>query len=408
MAETLAFEAPASDAAARRAPRASADATARVRTILFLGADAAYLHAFRGALMRELASRGFRIVAVAAVLGDFDPAAFADVGAEFRPWDIRKATLDPLGDLGPLLDLWRILRAERPDVLFAHTVKAVIYGLTLGALAGVPRRTAMIPGLGYAFTATGGWKRRIVGLMARAGYRLGLGAAQMVIFQNTDDRDTLHRTGALPKAVATGLVNGSGVDMSLYAPAPWPPGPPTFLMVARLLRDKGVEEFVEAARMVREVAPDARFVLVGGTDPNPAAVPQAQIDGWVAEGLIEARGRLPDPRPEYAACHVFVLPSYYMEGCPRVNLEAMAMARPLITTDWVGCRETVVDGVNGLRVPVRDAGALARAMLDMIRDMGRARTMGEAGRRLCEERFELGAVTRVTADLVEGRVECPA
>lgn len=407
MAETLAFEATTPDVPRAREPRAAASA-ATLRTILFLGADAAYLHAFRGALMKELASRGYRIVAVAAVLGDFDPAAFAEVGAEFRPWSIRKATLDPFGDLGPVLDLWRILREEKPDVLFAHTVKAVIYGLTVAAFAGVGRRTAMIPGLGYAYTDGGGLKRRIVGLLARLGYRLGLGAAQMVIFQNPDDRDTLHRTGGLPRRVPTGLVNGSGVDMGLYTPAPWPAGPITFLMVARLLRDKGVEEFVEAARIVRRTAPDARFVLVGGTDPNPAAVPQAQIDAWVAEGLIEARGRIADPRPEYAACHVFVLPSYYMEGCPRVNLEAMAMARPLITTDWVGCRETVVDGVNGFQVPVRDVEALAEAMLQMVRDPERARAMGEAGRRLCEERFELGAVTKVTADLVEGRVECPA
>lgn len=375
---------------------------ARAKTILFLGADAAYLHAFRGALMQDFRARGWRVLAVAAPLDGFDPARFSDLGVEFQSWPLAKAALDPLADIGPVLALWRLLRRERPNVIFAHTIKAVIYGLILARLTGVRRRTAMIPGLGYAFTAGGGLKRRIIGLIGRLGYRAALGGAQMVVFQNPDDRDLLRATGALPAATPTGLVNGSGVDMERYAPGPWPDGPPRFVMIARLLRDKGVHEFVEAARRVRAHLPDARFVLVGGTDPNPAAVPQPQIDAWVAEGLIEARGRIPDPRAEIAAAHVAVLPSYYREGCPRVNLEAMAMARPLITTDWVGCRETVEPGVNGLMVPVRDAPALADAMLALARDLPRARAMGQAGLDLCRRKFELTAVTRATVDLIEG------
>jgi len=372
------------------------------KTILFLGADAAYLHAFRAALMQDFRARGWRVLAVAAPLGGFDPARFTDMGVEFHPWPLAKATLDPLADIGPVWSLWRLLRRERPDILFAHTIKAVIYGLILARLAGVRRRTAMIPGLGYAFAEGGGLKQKIIGLIGRLGYRAALSGAQMVVFQNPDDRDLLRATGAMAASTPTGLVNGSGVDMSQYAPGPWPGGPPRFVMVARLLRDKGVHEFVEAARRVRAHIPDARFVLVGGTDANPAAVPQSQIDAWVAEGLIEARGRVPDPRAEYAAAHVAVLPSYYREGCPRVNLEAMAMARPLITTDWVGCRETIIDGVNGLMIPVRDVPALADAMLTLARDLPRARAMGQAGLQLCRDRFELGAVTRATVDLIEG------
>lgn len=373
-----------------------------VRTILFLGADAAYLHDFRAPLMRLFRERGDRVVAVAALRNGFDPAAFDALGVEFHEWRMHKASLNPLADIGPLLDLRRMLARIAPDVLFAHTVKPVIYGLVLARLAGVPRRTAMIPGLGYAFADAPGMKRRMVGAVATLGYRAALSGAQMVIFQNPDDRSTMHRAGALPERIPTGLVDGSGVDMTRFVPAPWPSGPPRFLMLSRLLKDKGVFEYVEAARIVRREFPDARFVLAGGTDPNPAAVPQAQIDAWVNEGLIEAPGHVSDPRGAFADCHVFVLPSFYREGCPRVNLEAMAMGRAVVTTDWVGCRETVIDGVNGLMVPPRDGRALGEALLTLARDLPRARAMGEAGRELCRERFELDAVARATAALISG------
>jgi glycosyltransferase involved in cell wall biosynthesis len=371
------------------------------RTILFLGADAAYLHAFRGPLMRWFQARDYRVVAVAAALDGFDPAVFAASGVTFHAWPLKKASLDPIGDLVPLLTLWRVLRRERPDILFAHTIKPVIYGVILSALAGVERRSVMIPGLGYAFTEGTGLKRRLVGWLARNGYRTALKRAHIAIFQNPDDVEALRQSGALPAVTPTGLVNGSGVDMDHYAPGPWPDGPPRFLMVARLLRDKGVMEFIEAARHVRRSQPDARFVLVGGSDPNPAAIPQAAIDAWVAEGLIEAPGQTGDPRPYYADCHVFVLPSY-REGTPRTNLEAMAMARPIVTTDVPGCRQTVIHGENGLMVPARDGRALGEAMLSLAQDLERARLMGLAGRQLCRERFELAAVTGETGALIRG------
>lgn len=372
------------------------------RSILFLGADAAYLYAFRAPLMRIFRRRGWRVVAVAGAADPAQAARFEALGVEFVDWPMRKAGLDPVADLAPLWRLWRILRQTRPDVLFAHTVKPVIYGLLLAWLAGTPRRTAMIPGLGYAFTDDPGLRRRLVGWLARTGYRLALGKAHMVIFQNGDDREALRRAGVLAPDAPTGVVDGSGVDTGAFAPAPWPEGPPVFLMLARLLRDKGVHEFVEAARAVRRVHPQARFVLAGGTDANPAAVPPAQVAAWVAEGVIEAPGHVGDPRRLFADCHVFVLPSYYREGCPRVNLEAMAMGRAVVTTDWVGCRETVIDGETGLLVPPRDPAALGQALLALADDLPRARAMGEAGRRYCERRFELETVAAATAALIEG------
>ena len=355
--------------------------------------------AFRSGLFRNFQERGYRVVVIATPLTGFDPASLKAMGVEFVPWGLKKAGLNPLGEVEPVLSLWRALRRLKPKIVFAHTIKPVIYTMTAAALAGVGRRVAMIPGLGYSFTGVVGVKRRVIAGAAWLGYRVSLSFAHMVIFHNADDRAELRAVGALPASTPSGLVNGSGVDMAHFGAAPLPEGPTTFLLVARLLRDKGVYEFIEAARAVKAALPRTRFVLVGSADSNPTAISERVVRGWVAEGLIEAPGHLADPRAAYADCHVFVLPSY-REGTPRTNLEAMATARAVITTDVPGCRETVVDGLNGLLVPPRDAEALARAMLSLAGDRDGVRRMGEAGRRLCGEKYELGAVARATTSLM--------
>lgn len=378
------------------------ESSARPSTIVFVGAHADYMYRFRLPLMEHFALRGYRVVVVSTAFGGFDPALFAQAGFDYVEWPMKRAGLDPIADLFELHVLWRVFRRERPQIVFAHTVKPVIYGILLAWLAGVPRRVAMIPGLGFAFIGARGFKRRFTSLAGRLGYRLALHRADVVIFQNPDDRQALTDLGALGRDAPTALVNGSGVDLERFVAAPLPPGPPVFLMIARLMRDKGVYEFVEAARRVKSVMPGTRFVLVGAGDPhNPASVAPAQIAAWVADGIIEARGHVEDPRTELAACHAFVLPSY-REGTPRTNLEAMATARAVITTDVPGCRETVTHGINGLLVPVRDPLALADAMLMLARDPQLFETMGRAGLRRCSERYELRTVTGITAAIIAG------
>jgi glycosyltransferase involved in cell wall biosynthesis len=354
---------------------------------------------FRGEVLRCVQERGYKVVVLATPIGDFDPTVLEARGIEFIPWSLNKSGLNPLADFHPISSLFQVLRRIRPRLVFAHTIKPVIYAMTAAAMSGVRRRVAMIPGLGYSFIGVSGLRHRLVAAAARLGYRTALGLAHMVIFHNADDRDELRNAGGLPAKTLTGLVNGSGVDMAHFSAAPLPEGPTTFLLVARLLKDKGVCEFVEAARQVRAAHPQTRFVLVGAADSNPSAISEETVRGWVAEGLIEAHGHVADPRQAYADCHVFVLPSY-REGTPRTNLEAMATARAVITTDAPGCRETVVPGLNGLLAPVRDADGLAQAMLSLAQDRDRVRQMGEAGRRLCEERYELLKVARATTSLM--------
>jgi len=373
---------------------------------LFVGADAKYMVNFRGEVMRCVQERGYKVVVLATALGDFDPTALEACGIEFIAWNLNKSALNPVADFDPILRLFKVLRRTKPKLVFAHTIKPVIYTMIAAALAGVSRRVAMIPGLGYSFIGVSGVRHRLVAAAAWVGYRTALSFAHMAIFHNADDLAELRDAGALPAKTPTGLVNGSGVDMAHFAAAPLPDGPTTFLLVARLLKDKGVCEFVEAARTVKAVRPETRFVLVGAADTNPSAIPEQTVRDWVAEGLIEAPGHLRDPRQAYADCHVFVLPSY-REGTPRTNLEAMATGRAVITTDAPGCRETVVQELNGLLVPPRNADALAQAMLALAQDPARVREMGEAGRRLCDERYELRTVARATTSLMINDVQSP-
>lgn len=367
---------------------------------LFVGADLKYMIDFRAPLIAAQVARGRRVVILAAPTPGFDQGAAERLGARYRPWLIRRTGLNVVADLQAMASLWRTLRRERPSLVFAHGIKPVIYAMVLARLAGAGTRVALIPGLGYAFGG-GGLKARLVSVAASAAYALATRSASMVIFQNTDDRAELLARGALSDRTATAVVDGSGVDMDRFEEAPMPDGPTTFLMVARLIRDKGVHDFVEAARRVRAQAPETRFVLVGTTDANPRSVQAAELADWRKEGVVEVRGHVADPRQAFADCHVFILPSYYREGVPRTNLEALATGRAIITCDTPGCRETVRDGMNGVMVPPRDPAALAEAMLALVRDPVRIRAMGAAGRALCAERFELGAVTRATLSAMD-------
>jgi glycosyltransferase involved in cell wall biosynthesis len=258
----------------------------------------------------------------------------------------------------------------------------------------------MISGVGYAFLSGETLRRKLVSLLARLLYRGALACAHQVIFHNLDDIGLFRRLRLLSRATSVARVNGSGVDLSRFETAPFPPGPPVFLFVGRLLRDKGVNEFIEAAHLVKAAIPDSRCVIVGGVDSNPASLSLSAMQSAQVQGLIEFRGHVPDPRPDFAAAHIFVLPSY-REGLPRAALEAMASARPVISTDVPGCRETVIDGVTGLLVPPRQAAPLARAMIALGRDLTRAEAMGRAGRTLCEERFDVRDVTGNTVALIE-------
>jgi glycosyltransferase involved in cell wall biosynthesis len=355
---------------------------------------------FRGEMIRAMRARGHEVVG----LGPFDdgrtPAALAEMGAAFELVPMSRTGLNPIADTRTLVSLAARFRHERPDVVLGYTAKPVIYGLMAARLSRVPLRVAMITGMGSALSGGRTTKRRLVAFALRTLYRTALRGAQLVFFQNPDDMAYFRSQRLVSPSQRCVLINGSGVDLDAYPDTPMPGGPMTFLMMARLVRDKGVYEYVEAARRVRAAGHDARFKLLGGLDSNPNSISQAEIDEISREGIVEYLGVTHDVPAVLATASVIVLPSYIGEGVPRSVLEGMSMGRAVITTDEPGCRETVDAGRNGVLVPARDAGALARAMVTFIQDPGNVARMGAASRRIAEDRFDVHKVNRVILESI--------
>ena len=324
--------------------------------------------------MRALRSAGYEPV----VIAPQDPAADARMralGVERIPVEIDRKGLNPVADLRLLLKYRSILRQLRPAAYLSYTIKPNIYGSFAAASLGIPA-LPNVSGLGTAFIRGGGLQALVTRL-----YRVGFARAPVVFFQNQED-SSLFVGRRIVRPDQARVLPGSGVDLDFFLPAPLPPGPPVFLFIGRLLRDKGVVEFVEAARELRREHPDARFQLLGGLDEgNRTGIRQVELDSWLADGIVEHLGTTDDVRPFIAAASAVVLPSY-REGLPRSLVEGAAMGRPLIASDVAGCREVVIDGVNGYLCAVRDAASLALAMQRLL-ELPRATqvAMGQEGRR---------------------------
>lgn len=362
--------------------------------VVVAGAYPASLVGFRGPLLRAIADGGRSVVAVASERDDLVERELSAMHVEFRTVPLRRTGVNPIADVWTVLSFYRLLRATRPRVFLGYTAKPVIYGTLAAWLARVPARYALVTGLGYAFGEHRTWRQRLLGRLVASLYRVALSRATKVFFQNADDEALFRSLRLVPARVPTVVVNGSGVDTTSFVPAPAPAGAVSFLMVARLLGSKGVREYVAAASAVRLQHPHIAFRLAGWIDPGPDAVREAELGAWIDSGAIEFLGKLADVRPAIAQCSVFVLPSY-REGTPRSVLEAMAMARAIITTDVPGCRQTVADGVNGLLVPARSAGELAEAMTTFIADPMLAVQMGRRSREIAEARYDVRAVNAV-------------
>jgi glycosyltransferase involved in cell wall biosynthesis len=320
------------------------------------------------------------------------------MGAEVHETPLRRTGTGILADLRYGRALYRLMRRIRPDIVLTYTIKPNIWGAFAAHQAGVPS-VAMVTGLGYAFTDAGAasLRQRLVRGVARRLYRAATNRNARVIFQNPDDRDDFLAAGCLADPAKIGMVDGSGVDMAHYARAPLPDAP-VFLMIARLLRNKGVREYAEASLRVMQLHPQARCLLVGPFDEGPDGIARADLDRWVAGGLAYL-GPLDDVRPVLAQARIYVLPSY-REGTPRSVLEAMAMGRAVITTDAPGCRETIRDGQEGFLVPVRDEAGLRRAMEKMIVAPEAAAAMADAAHARARERYDVQITNRKMMQLM--------
>ncbi|HEY0014609.1 MAG TPA: glycosyltransferase family 4 protein [Allosphingosinicella sp.] len=338
---------------------------------------------FRAGLIRALREAGYEVVALSP--SDAYASRLAELGARHVAVPMDSAGVSPVHDLALLARYRRALKAARPDVFLGYTAKPNVWGSLAAQSLGIPTINN-VSGLGTAFIREG-LLTRIVTTLYRAAFR----RSSTVFFQNHEDRD-LFVSRRIVDAAKADLLPGSGIDLVRFAPQPRedePGAPFVFLMVARLLWDKGVREYVEAARIVRARHPEVRFRLLGFLDVvNRTAVPRAEVEGWVAEGLIDYLGDAEDVRPFLAAADCVVLPSY-REGLPRVLLEASAMGKPLVATDVPGCRHIAEEGVNGFLCAARDHASLAGAMLKMLALPAADRAaMGAAARSRVESEYD--------------------
>lgn len=369
--------------------------------IVVLGTQPEWLSGLRGPLIRDFLARGYRVTAIGAEEMASVRAKLESWGAEYAVVPLRRAGLNPLSDLRALLALYRTLRRLKPDLLFAYTVKPIVYGLPAAWAARVPRRYAMIAGRGYAFHAGPERSRRLARLAGTVLVRFAFRFADGVLFHNNEDLAYFRDNRILGHATRARRIWGSGVDLDHHRPVEMPPlrpgQPVRFLMIGRLIRDKGVREYAAAARTVKRESPATQFILAGPTDPSPNGISASELDAIRSDGAVDYVGPLDDVRAAIAQCHVVVLPSYY-EGLPRSVLEGMAAGRAIITTYGPGCADTVEPGVSGLLVPPRDAEALAEAMRRCIADPAFVAAAGRRSLELARDKFD---VERVNADIAD-------
>ena len=344
--------------------------------ILLTGNTTFKLANFREGLIRRLLADGHRVTIVA------PPDEYVEkirvIGCDFVPLQMDRNGTSPISEARLLFSIFKVIRRVGPDIVFSYTIKNNIYSGIACRRLGIPF-IPNVTGLGPVFNATG-----LINLTVRALYRVAFGKAQAVFFQNSSDLE-LFTGSRLVSKDRVRLLPGSGVDLNRFAATPLPESGEVirFLLVARLLWDKGVGVYADAARKVRETFPQARFQLLGPLDPDSkSSVSEADLEKWIAEGVVDYLGSTQEVIPFLQAAHCVVLPSYYREGTPRSLLEAGAIGRPIITTNMPGCRDVIVEHESGSLIAPRDADQLAaacEAFLELAPEAQAA--MGQASRR---------------------------
>lgn len=369
-----------------------------MKLILFANTDW-YLYNFRCSLALALIDAGHEVLLLSpdGPYGD----KLRRMGLRWESVSMDRRSLNPWREAAFLIDLYRLFRRERPDLVHGFTLKCAVYGSIAARLAGVRGRVNAVTGMGYVFTNEG-IKARLLRPLVKGLMKLALdGHNARLVLQNPDDR-ALFIQAQLVHPDRIHLIPGSGVDCSRFRPATsTPEGSLKVLLPARLLWDKGLAEFVAAARELKGEGRDIRFQLAGEPDPgNPASVPEATVGGWVDEGVIERLGHVDNMPALFNSVHVVALPSY-REGLPKGLIEAGACACALVTTDVPGCRDVVSDGVDGLLVTVRDPRSLARAIARLADDPALRARLGQAARAKALEQFNSSSINTQTQAIYE-------
>ncbi len=345
-----------------------------------------------------LLEKGYEVHVVAS--GDC-PTSMIDYGIKYHPIHISRKGMNPFSELSIIVSLYRLFRTVRPDIVHLVTIKPCLYGGIAARLAQVPAVVSAVAGLGIVFS-TSNFKYKVLRLLLYPlFYQAFSHTNQKVIFQNTDDRDLLIKWGVVTPSKSL-LVRGAGVDLSSYTFVPEPNGVPVISFAARLLKDKGVQEFVEASKLLQERGVKAEFWLIGSTDPgNSNTVTNEQLLDWEMAGLVKCLGYRKDVHHLFSKSNIVSLPSYYGEGLPKVLVEAAACGRAVITTDHPGCRDAIESNISGLLVPVRCASALADAIECLIENDVLRKGMGQEGRLLAEREFSIDHIVAIHIDVYQ-------
>jgi glycosyltransferase involved in cell wall biosynthesis len=366
-----------------------------VKILLFANTDW-YLYNFRLGLARALRERGDEVVLVSP--GSLYGSRLITMGFRWIQFPLARRSLNPFTEAMTLARLLGLYRQEKPDLVHQFTVKCVLYGSLACRLLGFSPVVNSVTGLGYVFMGKGGSRRWLRGVIEPL-YRLVL-KKSWVIFQNPDDQK-IFLENKLVDSQKVALIRGSGVDLRHYSPRLEPSGIPLVILPARMLWDKGVGEFVEAARILHTQGFKVRFALVGDVDDdNPASVHTSQLRKWDDEGVIEWWGWKEEMNGVYAQASIVCLPSY-REGVPKTLIEAAACGRPIVASNVPGCREVVRTGQNGLLVPARDAGALAQSIKVLLQDPEMRKNMGISSRAIAEKEFSMDLVTQQTISVYQ-------
>ena len=367
--------------------------------ILIISSELFSLINFRSSLIKYLIDGGHRVTVLVPkekYNTEVTIQKLKSMGVIFKSYSLSRAGLNPFKDYLSYKSICFVISQCKPDIVIAYTAKPVIYAGM--AMRHFPKISffPLITGLGYGFTEGDGLKRKLIRQLMIILYRKGLKNSKGIIFQNPDDERLFYKLKIIFKNMSSHIVHGSGVDLDLYPFSPLPKKP-IFLMLARLLIDKGVREYAEAARIVKAQFPKAIFQLAGRLDSNPSTISSNELNFWINEGSIQYLGEISSVQKIIASCRFYVLPSY-REGTPRSVLEAMATGRPIITTDTPGCRETVIHGKNGLLVPPKNSKSLANAMIQLLEETDdKTQSMGRESFILAKDKY---AVERVNKDII--------
>lgn len=366
------------------------------KKMAFIASSAQSILNFRRELVVDL-SRYFHVKVFAPYENEEVQQKIIALGVECHPIPMNNQSINPLSDLKLVKYLIAQFKLFKPYSVFSYTIKPVIWGSIAAKIVRIENIYSMITGLGYAFTEVSTLKHKLVNLLVRYLYKNALSNNRVIFFQNPDDLQLFQQLKLVSLQKRVVLLNGSGVDIEYFSCCIPVQSPIRFLMIARLLKDKGIYEYWEVARRIKQHYPSVEFHLVGYLDDNPHSLMENELRKLQNSEVIIFHGRLSDVREVIQQCSVYVLPSY-REGLPRSVLEAMAMGRPIITTDAPGCRETVIEGVNGFLVPIKNVEKLVEAVEKFIRQPGLIATMGKESRKIAEEKFD---VRKVNQDILK-------